>query len=720
MRAALASFGAVLYSMTAATGAEPAKVDRQFLDCKTVFQTNTGYDPRLAIAVDGVIVHQHGAAPERLGKTINSWRRRGFTVGRMFFADSDATNQYWTGKWDGTEHPDEVERDQKNDVVMCAGVRPYMLPTPGWTRYLQEMATQSIDLGAQAILPEEPLAHAHTGYENAFRKAWEQRYHRPWEPERTSPTARFLTGQLKNELYLELQRQLGQTVVQGEKRTGQTIPFVFPVHSLYSNVAAHLVAPLGTSTAIEQIDGYIGQVWTGPVNWALHNYSSPDKSFFASAYVLYDYFDQLTRGTNRKLWLLTDPVEDDPNHKWSEFEEWYRHCVAAELLLPNVDAFEVMPWPDRIFLPGYSTGGSTPAPERFRIIVLSAIQVQQEIPRSGTWLQDPIDQPTAGIGVAVTDTLLWHQLASPLLDGVYGMFLPLVNEGIPASACLLERALDPGYLDQFKVIVLSYQEMKPMDLRMNTALANWVRRGGSLIVLGTGGEISDGSLWWSKLPIGDPLAHLLKTELGLEPGAEGDRQVGQGWVYRQLGSPRRFVDPRVAREEYLRLIERALRAAGGAAKLARPGEFVMRRGPFVIAHAIHQPVSVKGPVVDVFDPEFPLRDKAELKLGQSGVYRDVTSLMTPTGPAKPCVLHATHRLLSEQFVDNTTRALIRGPAETPAIVRLFAAGSTPQSITATDAKDAALEVTWKADGPTILVRFPNVPEGATLIVKWTR
>ncbi|MHC4744212.1 MAG: hypothetical protein ACYS8Z_20025, partial [Planctomycetota bacterium] len=32
----------------------------RFQDAKTLFQTNTGYDERIAIAVDGVIVHRHG------------------------------------------------------------------------------------------------------------------------------------------------------------------------------------------------------------------------------------------------------------------------------------------------------------------------------------------------------------------------------------------------------------------------------------------------------------------------------------------------------------------------------------------------------------------------------------------------------------------------------------------------------------------------------------
>jgi len=55
---------------------------------------------------------------------------------------------------------------------------------------------------------------------------------------------------------------------------GREICFVLPVHSLYSNAAANLVAPLGSSFSIPHVDGMIGQVWTGPVRWALANYNS--------------------------------------------------------------------------------------------------------------------------------------------------------------------------------------------------------------------------------------------------------------------------------------------------------------------------------------------------------------------------------------------------------------------------------------------------------------
>jgi len=95
-----------------------------------------------------------------------------------------------------------------------------------------------------------------------------------------------------------------------------------------------------------------------------------------------------------------------------EFESWYRQCIVASLLFPEVDSYEVMPWPDRIFLPGHTTGGGTPAPERFRIIVLSAVQVQQDVPAGGQWCGDA---PTPGVGVAVADTVLWDTEAHPPL-----------------------------------------------------------------------------------------------------------------------------------------------------------------------------------------------------------------------------------------------------------------------------------------------------------------
>lgn len=705
-----------LQRVAAETSPESAATTREsFLEARTVFQTNLPWDPRLALAVDGVIVHRHGDGKRSLSRAITSWQEKGYLTGRMFFADSDAANAYWTGKWDGTPHPEDVERDAKGDVVKCAGVRPYMLPTEGWIRYLEEMTGQSIEAGADAILPEEPLAHAHTGYEKSFRQLWVERYGKPWEPESASAEARFLTAQLKNELYVKLERRLAALTRTRARDNGTSIPFVLPVHSIYSNVAARLVAPLGTSLGIEHVNGMIGQVWTGPVRWALHHYGSPEKSFFTSAYALYDYFVALTAGTGRQLWLLSDPVEDDPKHEWAEFEEWYRHCVTAKLLFPDVSSFEVMPWPDRIFLPGYGTGGGTPAPGRNRIAILSAVQVQQEIPAAGSH----VARITEGIGVALADTLLWEKEPFPPLDGVYGLILPLLNAGVPVTACLLERTPERGYLSRFRVIVLSYEAFKPLRAEYHAHLAAWVRRGGSLIVLGAPDDLDGAALWWRKAGHPSPLHHLL-AELGPLPAANGDHSVGEGLVLRRGISPRRFADPDTARGVYLPLVDHALREQGIDEGLRRPGYFLLRRGPFVVAHAVTKPLEIPGKLVDIFEPELPVVDGARLEAGMSGLYRDVTEVLAEEAETDrvPCVLHCTHRRMKETRSPEALEVTLRGPLETPAVVRIHTAGRKPESVSARGAEGKNVPVDRKREGTTLRLRFPNDPGGVTLVVRW--
>ena len=688
-----------------------AKV-RPFLAAKTLFQTNRPYDPRLAIAVDAVIVHRHGAVEADVRHTIGSWKERGYSVGRMFFADSDAGNHYWQGKWDGKKHPDEVERDAQGKVVR-AGTRPYMLPSEGWIRYLEDMTRQSIAAGADAILPEEPLAHAHTGYEKSFRKLWRKRYGQSWRPESESAEARFLTGQLKNERYLELERRLAALTARQSRCLGRDISFILPVHSLYSNAAANLVAPLGSSLSIPHIDGMIGQVWTGPVRWALANYNSRQKSFFSSAYALYDYFVAMTTHRNRKLWLLVDPVEDDPNHQWSEFEAWYRHSVVASLLFPQVDAYEVMPWPDRIFLPGHTTGGGTPAPERNRIAILSAIQVQQEVPPSGRWIL-PAGGP-AGVGIGVSDTLLWQRASGPRLQAMYGMILPLVEAGVLVTACVAERANEEDYLDSFRVIVLSRESWNPANPDANRALVRWVRRGGTLILLGRDEPKTGKSYWWRQLGYPSALQHLL-AEAGWEGNDQGERSLERGRIWCRQRSSRSFAEARVAKDFYLPLTDRGLKAAGVDQGLETPGGFILRRGPFVIAHATGRPLDLPGQLLDIFAPDLPVYQGVHLEVGQSGLYREVDDILGRGESAPVRLLHTTHRLVEQEWEEGALCLGVRGPAKTPAVLRLHAPTGI-RAIEARAANGAVVAVEQQVDGATVLLRFANDPEGVLLRIK---
>jgi hypothetical protein len=125
---------------------------------------------------------------------------------------------------------------------------------------------------------------------------------------------------------------------------------------------------------------------------------------------------------------LVDPVEDDPNHTWDEFRRWYLHSTAAILMITDVNRYEIMPWPERIFLSGYPTGGGSPAPAEFRSTILSVCQALQEMPAGGQWLDVRTRQPIppgGRVGVAINDSVTWQTDGLAALDGTYGLVMPL-------------------------------------------------------------------------------------------------------------------------------------------------------------------------------------------------------------------------------------------------------------------------------------------------------
>ncbi|WP_146683753.1 hypothetical protein [Limihaloglobus sulfuriphilus] len=692
-------------------------IESDFYNAKTFFQTGLGYSLRSAIASDAVTSwgQSFGDWHYISKTTVDSWRQKGYSVARSFIADSDAGNVYWNGTWDGRDHTDDIQTDQWGGLFGIEGSRYYMTATDGWVSYLEEMTEKSIEIvGAEAILPEEPLTFLNGGYEESFKQLWVDYYGRPWEGGHTSAAARYYTGQLKEHLYEQLLSRLYSKTKESARQKNENAAFIVPVHSLYSNVAFAypLVAPLGQSTTASY-DGYIGQVWTGPINWSLNQYNSSDKSFFSSAFALYDYFVQLTAASGKKLWLLVDPVEDDLNRTWQQYENWYRQSIAAMLSMPDVDSYQILPWPERIFEDlGFATGGGTPAPEDFRIRILTITQVLQEIQKGGQWHVDGVNQPTQRIGAAVADTMMWQTGGYPRLQNAYGLLIPLIQKGVPISSFVMERAGEPDYLSRFDVIVLSYEHFKPRYVSMNNSLVNWVNSGGVLVVLGSYGDSIDTNsrYWWKKLGYGSALEHLI-DQLGGSANQDSDWQEGEGWVLRRQVSPGSFASSSTANNVYLPLLNSALAKIGRPA-MQTPGFFRIDRGPFVIAHSISNPVSIEGRMVDIFSPALEVVTDPVVTVGSSGLYRDVTSQLQSGTPA---VLHVTHRLTSQEYAGNVLRFTLKGPDQTPAVARVAAPYSGIESnITVTGSDNQPVSFEFNNDGDTFSIKFNNDPDGAVV------
>lgn len=717
----------------------------------TSFQTNLGFDPRIDLQTDEVIVHKHGSPRPILNQAIDSWARQGYKVSRMFFVGSDAGRLYTDGWYDGRSHVDETEQDSHGNPVECGGTRPYMVPTEGWNEYIKGFIREAIDADATCVLPEEPLAHSHTGYSPAFAKEWQAFYGVPWAKPSSSVDAFYKASKLSSHLYYDCVREALEYTKDYGASNGKDVSFVLPTHSLVSHSSAGLIFPTGKASKLEQLDGIIGQVWTGPVGWSLGVYEgrqeTRDSGFFESAYILYSYFANLCKGTELKLQLIADPVEDDPSYGWDQYAQWYERCLAAQLLFPSVKDFEVMPWPDRIYLPGYNTGGETPGPADYRASLNSAIRILSQLGETArsdySW-----NGGSEGIGVLVADTMGWQRggPSGSTMESFHGLILPLLKAGIPAQVVPLERVSDKPFMSEFKVLLLSYDMQKPLSPSYNESLADWVRDGGSLLFYEGDDPYNKVDEWWKKAGYYSPGDHLLDT-LGL-PIDLSSRELkwasklstfdGPTWLTEPLSvAPGTFIkltnfalgpgnrvkplgyisslkeqavaaifEGRVGRGNIVyagipaaafaksakganairALTRHALELAGGQYRQA--DKWLLRRGNVLIARSFGKQFTVDGPVIDVMDSTLTVRNCAVVEPFGSKIFYTLSA----DKDAEANDLIGLPRLL---FANNKTAILtedrhkaeyaIRGPAETPSLLRIATNGKTIKSLTATGA-----------------------------------
>ncbi|MFI4912358.1 MAG: hypothetical protein ACIAQZ_11890 [Sedimentisphaeraceae bacterium JB056] len=677
----------------------------KFTDSKTFFQTNKEYDRQLDFSTDAVVLHPHNILPHNNIRMHDSWKGKADVIGRMFFSDSDDLNEYWKGLWDGESHTDETEVDSEGNTVMCSGIRPYMLPTEGWIKYLIDKKVRpSLDNGVNAVLPEEPLAHTFSGYEDAFKLIYEKYYNTKWQGENSSAIAYYKTAYLKSVLYNNLETTLAEFTKQYASENNKNIDFVVPVHSIFSNKATNIVAPLGLSLKNDDFDGYIGQVWTGPINWALKNYNSDEKSFFTSAIVLYDYFAQLVIGTDKKMWLLVDPVEDDPNHDWEDFKSWYQQCTVAMLMMTDIDSYEIMPWPERVFLnntftPGIEDNAQELVPAGYLKQILSVTQVLQDVRLGGDWLSC---NSQGQIGIAVADSTMWQKNEEVILDGLYGLRLPLLHKGILASNFIMERLADVEYTKRFSVIVVSYKDFKPYEQWMNELLIEWVSNGGVLVVIGHESDELDReeSFWWKDKGLDSPTDALLDG-FGFELDA-GSWGYGEGEVVYYKETPSDYVD----------VVSKAASLTNNVTE--QSGYFAVRRGDFVIAYSQTEQYLLDGLFVNVFEENLSLQNGINLEPGQYGIFKDVSSKLNDV----PCVLHTTYRLMKEKYFDDVLHFCLKAPKVTETAAKISLGGRTVKNISAeSDGKKLSL-CHCRDDSCTILITVPSRAEGVDIKIEF--
>jgi hypothetical protein len=286
----------------------------------------------------------------------------------------------------------------------------------------------------------------------------------------------------------------------------------------------------------------------------------------------------------------------------------------------------------------------------------------------------------------------------------------------------LENAPLKDYLKPFKVLYLTYNGQKPMGPEPHQALAKWVKGGGVLVLMYSPDPFSKMRGWWNTAPnsFANPEDALLET-LGLPAGAPKSdtvMEVGKGYVL--LTS----LDPKAVAESgdtdlthFLDLTGKAFSRAG--LKTDWTNALWLRRGPYVTGAVMEESVSdaplrLSGRFVDLFDAELPIVTDPYIAPGTRFLMVDLAK-----APKAPAILASASGTYDVKTTRNAMSFRAVGPKNIQSAIRLRLPAA-PKTATLTAPTGANVEATtdWDDATKTLLVRFPNSPEGVNVTVEW--
>jgi hypothetical protein len=683
---------------------------------RTCFQVGEPYSPKFQVAADVAIVYGIDAG---VADRIRSWKEKGYRVHVMTGVAWGNYADYVKGQFDGKEHYDEAQTESNGNKIGHGHEVWYMSPGKDYGSYLCVGVKRAIDAGAEAIHLEEPEYWVRAGWSENFKREWKEYYGEDWVAPDSSPEAQWRASKLKYMLYRRALGQVFEFVHNYSKQIGREVRCYVPTHSLINYASWGIVSPESSLIDVG-CDGYIAQVWTGTARTPNFYDGVKKERTFETAFLEYGAMQNLVRASGRRVWYLNDPIEDNPNHSWEDYRRNWESTLVASLLCPEVWRYEVMPWPNRVFL-GRHQAQDGDNKERVGIPAEYATELQTVIRAMEDLKQEDVKWEAAGtpgVGVLVSDTMMFQRFGPRASDGdlssFYGLAMPLVKAGVPVEPVQMESIVHSAstekagdFLGRYRVLLLTYEGQKPPSAEVNEGIARWVKAGGSLVVVDDDSDAYNGIReWWNTggMKYAGPREHLFEA-MGIPKDFVGVQKVGSGWVIRENESPARLAHDRDGAAKVLNWCRSAAKEVGLAWKQA--GALVLRRGPYVVAGGVGGTVRLTGKYVDLFAEGQPV----EVDPVIDGHGRRLLVDLARVGD-KPCIVAAAGKVTQQKLEGRQLTATIEGIEGTQGALRVLLP-SKPTSVTV-DGK--SVEPKW--DNGVAGVTFESQPNGCDVEVKW--
>ena len=701
-------------------------------DVHTTFQTAGHWKPATDIRSDAVMVYgaddhwnHRREKVETFEQRLETWRRRGYKTHFMTGIAWGEYRDYFTGKWDGKWHLDEGQYTQEGDSVWHGHLIPYVVPTRNFLEYFkQTQMKRVIDAGVDAIFLEEPEYWARSGYSEAFKREWKEYYGFDWRPQHESAENTYLSNKLKYHLYYRALDEVFSYCKAYGREKGMDVKCYVPTHSLLNYAQWAIVSPEASLASLPCVDGYIAQVWTGTSREPNFYNGERRERVFETAFLEYGCMESMTAPTKRKMFFLTDPIEDRAKD-WEDYKRNYQATFTAQLLYPHMNNYEVMPWPDRIYEGLYKVSANSE--EKARIPRFYSTQMQVMV---NTLNQMPLSENevsgSQGISVLMANSLMFQRSPKPVegykdpqLSNFYGEALPFLKRGIPVGITHLENV---GYADTWrgvKVLLMSYSNMKPLDPEAHKHLAEWVRGGGVIVYSGRDDDPYQKVYeWWNQNgnTFSAPSQHLFQLMQMPENPSEGEYAYGKGRVYVIRQDPKEFV----MKEGGDAVLVATVRKAYG--KLEMKNNLTLQRGPYQLAAVLdegvvsNKPLVMKGRFIDLFTHTLPVLKKKTVMPGEQAFLYDLSKVKDKK---RPQVLAAASRQQDEIVGKNSYSFVSKSPKNTTNIMRVLLPKAPKDVVLSLNgSRITPSQNVWDKVSHTLLLEFENQPDGVKVEVKY--
>lgn len=404
-------------------------------------------------------------------------------------------------------HPEVLQKDKSGTTggFWNSSVLTYEVVKYNISDKLRDMVNRS----NWAVGFVEPEMFRYGGYGEAYQELWELKYGEEWSDPNGDVRSIFLSQRLNVWTHTNAIKMYASYVNEKEGDTEHlysVAPHSTLAYATYpGGVTDGFVHMMGTG----QVETVTGQTWSNTIINHVRYEGESTRRTFVNAYMEYGTYLDAVNYYGANFHALCDPMSDTYTQESEDY--WRQLCheqLVASMMYSEINRWELI-WTNRSFM--------NVSPD-YRSEQLNIHNALLEI--SGAPFKSTAGTP--GITYLLGDTLTWQSPDKPeygnnAYDGFWGVAAPLVYDGIPLRTMAMELITKPEDLKNVSVLIVSYDNQKPLYEELNIAIAAWVKEGGTLLYLGGPDEYLTipEAFWNQEGKGGSPTANLLQ-HLGID------------------------------------------------------------------------------------------------------------------------------------------------------------------------------------------------------------